>query len=357
MFGISLSVAIMAHPRRLSAARALAQELEVYGAEIILDPAPDSKMESLRTAVAAWAAVPAGSTHHLVLQDDVALKMNFMGDVLSAIAAKPEKPLAFFAGWSSLDGAAVRLGALAGARWVESVSPWVPTLALVLPADIARGFSEFVRTAAYLPRADDYVMASYLQNRGVQTYISVPSLVEHLELPSLIGNDLQGVRRAACFDETGHVPGASWSTDPPPIRVVPRYIDGRSVCLLIEDDKRETVDTLSYLGLGTTDIASCLDWPRNPITSLMTEDQLAQLLITAFALGLFAAKAADMPSVFDKRLSMNALTRLAPGGLPHLARQALGADRLEYFGRLCFRAAAIGAENCNNGVIRVTQPF
>ena len=53
----------------------------------------------------------------------------------------PHAALALFAFWNSRNGAAVRLGALAGARWVPGAGEYTPVAALLLP-DGSRGVRE-----------------------------------------------------------------------------------------------------------------------------------------------------------------------------------------------------------------------
>jgi hypothetical protein len=78
---VSLSVAVMTHPRRRDHAQKLAAALHPYPVDIVLDPAPDGPPESLRTAVRAWAAA-GDATHHLVVQDDIVVTDGFIGHVL-----------------------------------------------------------------------------------------------------------------------------------------------------------------------------------------------------------------------------------------------------------------------------------
>src|SRR5690349_25001293 len=134
-----VSSAVMTHPRRLDQAERIAAELSL-GA-VVVDPAPDDAPSALRTAIAAWAAVRPGASHHLVVQDDLAGPAGLTELVRRSAARHPSDALAFYTHWNSRNGATVRLAALAGASWVRAVrEEFTPTLAVSLPAATAADF-------------------------------------------------------------------------------------------------------------------------------------------------------------------------------------------------------------------------
>lgn len=199
-FGVVISAAVMTHPRRQAEAARLADALCRWHTSVALDPRPDGPPTTLRTALAAWAAIRPDATHHLVLQDDVELCQDFVERIESAALEHPDTPLAFYANWDSWNGAATRAAALSGARWVPAVpGEWIPTLALLLPRrDVEALLSAGLPDEAK-PEPDDVFLARDLNARGRQVLISVPHLVEHAGQPSLIGNDTYGARHSACF--------------------------------------------------------------------------------------------------------------------------------------------------------------
>jgi hypothetical protein len=210
---VRLTGAVMAHPRRLDPGRVLLDSAPSGLLDLVLDPHPDGPPTGLRTAMLAWSSIPAGSTHHLVLEDDALLAPGFFAHAERAAAAAPDAAVVFHANWCSRSGAAVRLGALAGARFVRAAREYTPTVALLLPAAVGAGFAEFAR--AHTGDRDgqglwagDVIMARYLAARGVRTYVTVPNLVEHGDFPSVADNDAHGLRLSACY--AGLPPDADW---------------------------------------------------------------------------------------------------------------------------------------------------
>jgi hypothetical protein len=193
-----VSVAIMSHPRRNHEANLLAQRLE--GARVVCDPEPGDEPTPLKTALHAWRAVEPGATHHLVVQDDIDLSDGFLRRVRAGVRLFPDSAIAFYCNWNSANGAAVRLAAAAGATWAEETgAEYFPTLAMVLPSRHIDAYLEFAMPFAGLWRDDDEVAREFLVGRGIGAVLSVPSLVQHGQLPSLAGNAAHGVRRAACY--------------------------------------------------------------------------------------------------------------------------------------------------------------
>jgi hypothetical protein len=194
----SVSVAIMSHPRRNDEASLLAQRLD--GARVVCDPEPGDGPTPLKTSLHAWRAVEPGATHHLVVQDDIDLSDGFLRRVRAGVQLFPDSAIAFYCNWNSANGAAVRLAAAAGATWAEETgAEYFPTLAMVLPSRHIDAYLEFATPFAGLWRDDDEVVREFLVSQGIGAVLSVPSLVQHGQLPSLAGNAAHGIRRAACY--------------------------------------------------------------------------------------------------------------------------------------------------------------
>ncbi|MGV9882096.1 hypothetical protein [Streptomyces sp. NPDC003006] len=163
-----------------------------------MDPDPGGTPSVLRTALAAWSAIDEGATHQLVVQDDMVLSESLFERARSAIEEMPDAALALFALWDSRNGAAVRLGAMAGARWVGAVNEYFPCVAVILPRRVADGFVEYGRSRLG-GWPDDILMYRYLREQGVPRYVSVPNLAEHEDRGSISGNAFRGPRRSVCF--------------------------------------------------------------------------------------------------------------------------------------------------------------
>ena len=347
---VSLSVAVMTHPRRLVHAQTLAAALHPHPVDIVLDPVPDGPPESLRTAVRAWSAA-ADATHHLVLQDDIVAAEGLVEQVMHDVVEFPEAALAYFAHWSSLNGMAVRLGALLDVRWVEAIPEWTPCLALVLPRRVALGFAEFGLSHHQEPRGDDQLMLLFLTDKGVPTYLSVPSLVDHAPLPSMLGHDPKGARKAACFP-AGPLPRPHNGADTPlTLSAIPYFFDGRALCSLPDPSsnnrlQRTRMEGMSYLtSLGVSmhrvraelhSALSSLDHETRWAATRLGEQTLWQLWVTTYAMGCVArpphgpvAGQRDSTKASQRHLSENAMATVAVGGLTHTPDQT-NAEKLSW---------------------------
>jgi hypothetical protein len=196
---VRLSAVVMSHPRRARAARALCEQHPELALRVVADPRPDEPPSTLRTARLAWQAVSPEATHHLVLQDDAVLCRNFADHVHELILAHPGQALCLFTEWGSLSADAVRLAVLSGSALTPAVDDYLPCVALVLPADHARGFAEFAAAKATDEDPDDVVLLAYAQSAGLDSLVPVAGLVEHSNPVSIAGNDALGPRSSVCF--------------------------------------------------------------------------------------------------------------------------------------------------------------
>ncbi|MEV7601331.1 hypothetical protein AB0O91_28590 [Kitasatospora sp. NPDC089797] len=193
-----MSGSVMTHPKRLDAARRLAADAPAGALSVVVDPDPTGKPSVLRTALAAWSAIGEGATHHLVVQDDMILSESFFERARRAVEAMPDAALALFALWDSRNGAAVRFGALTGARWVAAVGEYFPCVAIILPRDVAAGYVEYAGRHLF-GWPDDILMDRYLRAEDVPRFVAVPNLAEHDDQGSISGNAFRGPRRSVCF--------------------------------------------------------------------------------------------------------------------------------------------------------------
>jgi hypothetical protein len=324
----------MAHPARREQAEQLLRRHPELDAEIVFDPDPGGRPATLRTAVAAWSQVREGTTHHLVIQEDVQLCHGFNTALHQALSVAPKGAIALFANWTMSTAQAVRLAALCGASWTPAADPWAPTQALLLPTDVARGFAAFAeRYSADKP--DNRAMADYLADLGLITYVAIPNLVEHRPTPSLLLNDLlYGVRNSVVFPETADV-GTAPFTDrvvAPPAVANMGVGDFESFCHydpLIGWPQSSTApgpEVLMARGMSALELGesffSDLDYHPAATATGLGESLLFQFWITTFIQGHIArglpdlTRLGDLDAAFDKnRWARTALGTFAAGAL------------------------------------------
>ncbi|MEV4412420.1 hypothetical protein [Catellatospora sp. NPDC049609] len=249
----TLRTIIMAHPDRAAQAAALARH--VPGAEVVFDPEPDGRRDSMRATYAAWSAGVADATHVLVIQDDVILSDTFLPTVLAGIELLPDAALAFYAHNDSPNGALIRLSAAAGADWVEAITEadYLPCQAVLMPVPLVRRLTEFMRPLVGLRFDDDDVLAQFLTTAGVPTYLSVPSVVNHGQFVSLIGND---ERSAALYSHFHPASAGSGQRLAHSVTACPYFSKGVAYCMLRVDDgthdawrQAHWLDAVRWLGL------------------------------------------------------------------------------------------------------------
>jgi hypothetical protein len=355
---IRLSAVVMTHPARLAEAHRLRDLHPDLDLRVAIDPSPDRKGYNLDAARTAWSAVADRATHHLVIEDDVILCRGFLHRVLELISAQPRAAVSLFAEWGSLTASLVRVAATAGIAFAEVVDLHMPHLALVLPAEVARGFDGFAATAIG-PKACDIVMLRYLRRAGVDRYVSIPGLIEHRQLPSIVGpyNDRQGRRQAACFlpEVTGPVPGEAVLAG---LGVVPN-LAWTTASVVFEHRIRgeESADELwmpvpaaelladrgmadpALSGEFRAAVAAIGDLDR--VCDRVGDRALRALWTTAYSLGLMAASTGRLPGdPAGEPVARAALGTLAPGGLRRLVP---GADLDWLSGQLApLTLAAVG---------------
>ncbi|MCK7622235.1 hypothetical protein MUU72_03680 [Streptomyces sp. RS10V-4] len=346
----------MTHPRRRPAAERLAHSAPPGALRVVMDPDPAGKPSVLRTALCAWEAIEDDATHHLVVQDDMILSDSFFARARQAIARMPEAALALFALWDSRNGAAVRFGALTGARWVAAVNEYFPCVAIILPRAVAAGFVDFGRR--HLDSwPDDILMGRYLHARGIPSYVSVPSLAEHEDHGSISGNAFRGPRRSVCF-LPGDVPGRE-ELRLSGLRVLPFAKNGVAQCAVRADTPGHPghwlhLDCAQYLaGVGA-------DPERHlPAIVRMAEDTSPEAAhatwLTAFTMGWVhrrdglrcdppAGSADGPPPGTDPAVLAEALATIGPGGLSHRQSEERIAEQRAALARIARAGLTAGQE-------------
>lgn len=361
---VVLSAAVMCHPARRTGAERLVRDLGTMAATLAVDPEPDAPASSARSAALAWHAIPAWSTHHLVLEDDALLAPGFV-DVLPAfVRRKPHAAIGLFANWSSHTGAVVRAAAVRGASWAGVIEDYMPTQGLVLPADVGRALADFLDHEWHPAEPGDMTVLRGLHGLGVEAVVTAPNLVEHATLGSLIGNDAHGLRRSCCF--LADTPNISVDDRRLTVPCIPYLSEtaGRAMFITTASDglpgRAEAMDVLIQLGASETDLDHGFTaavrsvrqrfpgaWPVDP-------SALFEIWLTGVALGALVGRLASPsdPAISDllaSPMAKAALESLAPGGLHGFVAPQLLLACKTAFGEVAAAAVGWGVDRLGSG--------
>ncbi len=140
----------------------------------------------------------------MILQDDIVPCTGFLDAARAAVAARPNRLLAFFVAGVPLTYArAVFESCARDWPWAVLTSgTWCPAIANVWPVEMVRSFLAYADTRPFPAHftADDEIIGRYLTHSGQTALASVPSLVEHPDVTaSMVG------RRALAGHDTGRI--------------------------------------------------------------------------------------------------------------------------------------------------------
>ncbi|MFE7559959.1 hypothetical protein [Kitasatospora sp. NPDC057500] len=340
-----LSGVVMTHPKRRHAAERMAMAAPPGALRVVMDPDPTGTPSVLRTALAAWDSVEDGATHQLVVQDDMLLSESFFERVHLAIEAMPDAALALFALWDSRNGAAIRFGAMAGARWVGAVNEYFPCVAIVLPRTVAEGFVRYGR-ARLGGWPDDILMHRYLTDLGVPRYVSVPNLAEHQDHGSISGNAFRGPRRSVCF-LPGDRPGDE-ALNLTGLRVLPFFKYGVARCTVRVDGPGPE----RWLHMDCEQYLRGLELPRTllapPAGPESDASDVRGTWLTALAMGHEAARLGLDPDgsapAVRPEVYAEAIATIGSGGISNTSTEERIAERREILADVARRALAAGHE-------------
>lgn len=187
---------VMAHQARRGSHDRLRKSLGI-DTRFVSDQSTLGKGSPLRTSALAWAA-SGPQTHVLVVQDDVLVPHELLAEAHRTVSMFPTEAIAFYANSISWNGAHVALAHACGFDWVAaSTSEYFPTLAVIMPTELARAFSQYA--AARVDegqRADDVALRAFLTDAGMRGLIAAPSRVQHDSGPSLTGTSSDIYRSA-----------------------------------------------------------------------------------------------------------------------------------------------------------------
>jgi hypothetical protein len=332
---VRLSTVVMAHPQRGAAARRLRDSYPELGIEVVYDPDPDGPPATLRAARLAWGKVTDGATHHLVLQDDVELCDDFARLLYRAAETGPAGPLSLFANWASRSGQMVRLAALSGATWAPVLDPYVPTQALMLPAQLAREFAVYAQGLPFT-EPDNLAMSSFLAGNGLTTYVSCPNLVEHVGTDSLLWHDVMfGIRSSVLFPGEDKVLPETFDDSVVESQCVPHFESLAGFAVVFFQDalagesagSRGAHEVLRDCGMSNSDIvelfrAGLRENPQvEPQASGFGYPFIFQLWLTAFVFGTVASQLLGGPhrdaldAALEREWARRAIATLPAGTL------------------------------------------
>jgi len=220
---VKLAGAIMHHPSRPHLPPRLLQAMgadpRVRYIRVVTDPDPDThkarrshdgtimtamNVSPWRTYRACLERLPVWCTHYLILQDDVLPGRRFLWAVVEAIRHRPTSIISFFVN-DLAHASATTLVANAStcSAWspLHPGEPFVPTLALAYPRDLAADLAVAPEGDVGRPIADDQVVGDWRRRRGLEVWLTVPNLVQHdEEAPSVLLGHREGrPRYASCF--------------------------------------------------------------------------------------------------------------------------------------------------------------
>jgi hypothetical protein len=132
--------------------------------------------------------LPRNCTHVLVCQDDALPCRNFAQAVEQIAGSHPEVPVCLFLGGLPSETAARASRALGKKTYVPlGMTPFVPLVCVLWPKLKAQSFLHWSRSARGITRADDGNAAKWMRRSKQEVLVTVPSLVEHSDAPSVKG--------------------------------------------------------------------------------------------------------------------------------------------------------------------------
>lgn len=347
-----LSTAIMTHPGRIEAARSLARSIVELSPKIVVDPTPTGR--TIDNAVRAWNAVEDDATHHLVLQDDCHVCSGFIPMLRSAISEMPHCALSFFTTWSSRTSNVVRIAALHGSRWAEICDYYLPCVALVLPAWMARSFSLSQLNGVDLE--DDSALLEYITKHDVRAYMHVPNLVQHSELPTVARNDV-GTRLSVYFHDDATAMGVRRGiTEAGTILPQFSWYRRQNYWLHRGDIRQQWYEinseesVLEYIGINLDKVHNHYKKARQAhsgVIGIVDDGSQYALWLSAFGLGIAAASSGNV--YLNTDAAQIALGTLAPGAWRLMVADHVIARHRVALAKFVAAAVGLGVSYVKNG--------
>lgn len=214
-----LSAAIMAHPVRRESAERVQASLDRH-VPIIYDenPVPSAdKMQRWKVGRRAWEAHDPTADWHLVLQDDVLVSQNLLAGLEQALTQLGHDGLvSAYTGTGRPNQKAAQRALGHATRcnhsWLTLQSlHWGP--AIIAPVHTIPHMLDWCEPRAHTTNYDKLLGTYYRDILGWHTWYTVPSLVDHQGLPSLVGHDTGPTRTAHRF-HIGSALDIDWTRTP-----------------------------------------------------------------------------------------------------------------------------------------------
>lgn len=193
---MSVSVAVMAHPRRARWIPALLDALDTDDAQVVWDRRNDRHDTGLRCLQ----AHDPDAAYHLVIQDDVVVCRDLVAACGKAARYAGGRPVALFSSRAQERRALVRRAGraaqLAGSPWFESPDAVAYGQAMLLPVADLPALTAWYRTSTV--ENHDTRVAAWYRQQGVAWLFTHPSLVDHRDEqanPSLVVEAVTGKPR------------------------------------------------------------------------------------------------------------------------------------------------------------------
>jgi len=147
---------------------------ETVGWKVIRDESRDGVWPTARRA---WIdGLRHNATHHLVIQDDIAVCRDFLASVNKTLELHPTSPISYFDLSRTITDALDK-----GSHWATRRSLSMAQ-AVVLPTDMIMPaltwIGEFVKPTA---EGDDERFSAYFLSHNVEVWYTAPSLVDHVD--------------------------------------------------------------------------------------------------------------------------------------------------------------------------------
>lgn len=226
----TLSAAIMAHPARKGTALALQSSLD-RDVPICWDPNPVPSADTAQrwvTGRAAWeVGLAAGADWHMVLQDDVVACRDLLAGLEVALGRFPKRPTGLMSAYTGTGKPHQGNVRRALKYALDRDHSWMCTrslnwgLAIIAPTWTIEPMLAWCSRPRWTkpskePQNYDYRIGVYYRDvKKWRTWYTVPSLVDHLDGPSLVGHGRGPARSAHRFiGTTGSALDVDWGKVP-----------------------------------------------------------------------------------------------------------------------------------------------
>jgi len=188
---VTLSIAVMAHPKRSDAAERLARQVD---ADDVVWDTNDDEWDTGRRALAVYDRT---KMHHIVLQDDALPIDGFRDHAIAALKQHPDTLVSFYLGTSrppqwqpAVDDACMRAED-AGAAWIEAPE-LLHGVAIAIPTS---QISDLLSWCTLFETPYDQRIGSYWRRHLLRPILYTwPSLVDHDDAGTLVDHSDRAAR-------------------------------------------------------------------------------------------------------------------------------------------------------------------